>query len=188
MTLLRMLAFRPDHAETPAASSGGMTAEKKRATQTPPPVEKSAAKHTARPAEAHQQGAEEADWSELVTRLGLSGAERLLASNCAFLRRSGNTIYLGLDARSDSLLTRQRQDALAAKLSDHYGERLAVQISVDEAVAETPMQEESRIANERMEVARQRLEADPNVRAMKSMFGAEIKPETIELINPSRSD
>ena len=132
------------------------------------------------------------DWSQLVTQVGLSGAVRLLASNCAFLRREGNTIYLGLDPRSDSLLTKQRKDALAETLSQHFGENLVVDIAVDAALvakmSETPVQQQSRVADERLEVARQELEADPNVQAMKNIFGAEIKTDTIELINPPQSD
>ena len=50
------------------------------------------------------------------------------------------------------------------------------------------MQVESRLADERLEAARQSLEADPNVQALKNMFGAELKADTIELINPSRTD
>ena len=50
------------------------------------------------------------------------------------------------------------------------------------------MQEETRMADERMEAARQTLEADPNVQALKNMFGAELKTDSIELIKPSQSD
>ena len=139
-------------------------------------------------ADQARQSGPDADWSELVTRLGLTGAERLLASNCAYLRREDKTIFLGLDARSDSLLTKQRKDALAKKLSEHYGEPLNVDIAVGVEASETPLQEESRLADERLEAARQTLEADPNVQAMKDMFGAEIKAESIEIINPAQSD
>ena len=50
------------------------------------------------------------------------------------------------------------------------------------------MQEETRLADERIEAARVKLEADPNVQALKDMFGAELKPDTIELLNPSQND
>jgi len=39
------------------------------------------------------------------------------------------------------------------------------------------------MADERLEEARQSLEADPNVKALKTMFGAELKTDTIELIS-----
>lgn len=190
MTLLRMLAFRPGSSDVPTAAGGGGAKKEPQkarpraaAPRKPEKKAKQATKST-----AVREASEDVDWSELVTRLGLTGAERLLASNCAFLRREGHTYYLGLDARSDSLLTKQRKDALAAKLSEHFGERLNVDINVGVEAPETPLQQESRIADERIEAARQKLEADPNVKVLKDMFGAEIKAESIELINSPQSD
>ena len=189
MTFLRMLAFRPTSVES-AVPSGGEpnTADKPhKSRQRKPARAKPAAAGNSQP-----QTWQDPDWSQLVAKLGLAGAVRLLASNCAFLRREGDTVHLGLDPRSESLLTKQRKDALATSLSRYFGERLGVKIAVEAAVGaetpETPVQEESRIADERMEAERQKLEADPNVQAMKDIFGAEIKTESIQLINPSQSD
>jgi len=112
----------------------------------------------------------------------------MLASNCALVRRDGNTVYLSIDPRSESLLTRSRKQALSDALSNHLGETLTLDISIGEAEAETPVQEESRLADERMEAERVKLESDPNVQALKDMFGAELKTDSIELINPSQSD
>ena len=182
MTLLRMLAFRPAAA---AASAGGGGAGKK--TQ-------QAASVAAAPRAAQATGTRETaswaepDWHALVAQLGLGGAVRLLASNCAYMRRDGNTIHLGLDQRSESLLTRKRKDELAARLSAHFGESLSVSVNIGAEAGETPVQAETRLADERMEAARQSLEADPNVQALKNMFGAELKTDTIELINPPQSD
>ena len=173
MTFLRMLAFRPE--------SGEPVLKPKREAEASVPAKSAAAA-------VQSQTWKEPDWGPLVAELGLAGAVRLLASNCAYLRRDGLTIYLGLDSRSDSLLTRQRKDMLAERLSQYFGERLSVDITIGVETTETPLQEESRVADERIEAARQELEADPNVQAMKNMFGAEIKTETIELINPAQSD
>ena len=108
---------------------------------------------------------------------------RLLASNCAYLRRESNTVYLGLDPRSESMLTKQRKDTIAECLSRHYGEKLVVDITMASVAEETPIQQETRMADERLEEARQTLEADPNVQKLKSMFGAELKTDTIEIIS-----
>ncbi|MGB5510608.1 MAG: DNA polymerase III subunit gamma/tau [Woeseiaceae bacterium] len=196
MTLLRMLAFRPGAVESTTVAGGGQSGSRPAPKKVPPAsagAKPQTAAKAAKAAKADKIAAapptgQDADWSELVTRLGLTGAERLLASNCAYLRRENKTIFLGLDARSDSLLTKQRKDALAKKLSEHYGEHLNVDIAVGVEAPETPLQEESRLADEQLEAARQTLEADPNVQAMKNMFGAEIKPESIEITNPSQSD
>ena len=117
-----------------------------------------------------------------MTSLGLSGAVRLLASNCAYLRRENETVFLGLDPRSESMLTKQRKDMIAKSLSKHFGETLLVDIALGSEAEETPLQQESRMADERLEEARQSLESDPNVQALKSMFGAELKTDTIEVI------
>ncbi len=189
MTFLRMLAFRPTWDESAVPSGGGSnTADRPRQAQ----QRKPARAQPAAAADVEPQTWQDPDWRQLVAQLGLAGAVRLLASNCAFLRRERSTVHLGLDPRSESLLTRQREDALAASLSRHFGERLTVKIAIETAVGdetpETPVQEESRMADERMEAERQKLEADPNVQAMKTIFGAEVKTESIELINPSQSD
>jgi hypothetical protein len=39
-----------------------------------------------------------------------------------------------------------------------------------------------------MAAARSALESDPNVQALKDLFGAELKPESIELIKPAAND
>jgi len=56
-----------------------------------------------------------------------------------------------------------------------------------EAVVETPMQEETRLVDERIDAARKSLESDPNVQALKDMFDAELKTDSIELINPTQN-
>ena len=116
-----------------------------------------------------------------MPQLGLSGAERLLAGSCALLRRENNTIFFSLDPGSESYLTRARKDSLARTLSDHFGEPLAVDICIGEVEIESPMRAETREADERFAAERAKLEADPNVQALKSMFGAELKPDSIKL-------
>jgi DNA polymerase-3 subunit gamma/tau len=190
MTLLRMLAFRPAQEAAAAGRAGGGGAARPAPKPAPPSKPAPAAKQARRPepAETRASSWSDPDWSVLVGQLGLSGAVRLLAGNCVYLRRDGNTVHLGLDRRSESLLTKQRMDALAGRLSAHFGEKLSVDVEIGAEAGETPVQEEVRMADERMEAARQSLEADPNVQALKNMFGAELKTDTIELINPPKSD
>jgi DNA polymerase-3 subunit gamma/tau len=187
MTLLRMLAFRPAQAVSPGTSGGGeKTAKAKRASS--PEHRPAAVQASEDNKPAPTKAWSEPDWAALVVDLGLSGAVRLLASNCVYRERSGNTICLGLDPRSESMFTRKRKDALAERLSEYFGEQLSVDINLGADTGETPVQAESRQADERLEAARQSLEADPNVQALKDMFGAELKADSIELINSPQSD
>ena len=190
MTLLRMLAFKPAAVETTGSAGGGgskqrANPQKASAPKALPPVKQASSQETPA-AEAPKVAAGawvEPDWSQLVPSLGLTGAVRLLASNCAYLKREENTVFLGLDPRSESMLTKQRKDTIATGLSEYFGEPLVVDIAIGSAAEETPVQQESRMADERLEEARQSLEADPNVQKMKSMFGAELKADTIEIIS-----
>lgn len=185
MTLLRMLAFRPG-AGPPDREAGGRT-----------PTAEAARKPAAAPAPATEPRTaavplatawQAPDWARLIPELELNGAAKLLAANCAYVRRKGNVIQLELDSRSESLLTRSRQNELAGALSKRFGERLVVDIKVGEPALETPIQEKARLDDERLEAARESLEADPNVRALKDMFGAELNPESIELVNSQRQN
>ena len=175
MTLLRMLAFQPaNEADTRAAAPANTVRR-----QSKPPV----AKTTARPEKATPKAAAEweaPDWALLAPKLALSGLNGQLASNCAYLKREGDTIYFTLDKRSESYLTRARQDALAQALSDYFGEKLKIDVSIGEAAQETPVQVEKRKELEQMDAARAGLEADPNVKALKDMFGAELVADSVE--------
>jgi DNA polymerase-3 subunit gamma/tau len=183
MTLLRMLAFKPAAIESGGNSGGGNEASVRNVSPAKD-VQAAPAKQSARSKpvkETHQWA--DPDWSDLVKQLKLSGAVGLLANNCAYVRREENTVFLGLDPRSEAMLTRQRQDTIAKALSEHYAETLVVDITIAAPKDETPIQQESRMADEKLEEARQSLEADPNVQKLKTMFGAELKTDTIEILS-----
>ena len=170
MTLLRMLAFQPAGQAAPAPKSR-------------PSMQKVAPAVAAQKIEAEPASAaewQEPDWSELVPKLGLAGLNKQLASNCAYERREGNVVHFSLDRRAESYLTRSRQDAVAAALADYFGEPLKVEIQIGDAEAETPVQVAERREVEEMDAARAGLEADPNVKALKDMFGAELVQDSVE--------
>ena len=189
MTLLRMLSFRPAKA---GAGSGEQIARNPISPKSPKP------KSVAAPKVAHSEPAspvgvrtipwQEPDWGPLVAEMSLPGAVRLLAGNCAYLRRDDNTVFLSIDPRSESLLTRPRKEALANALSERFGEALVVDIAIGVAADETPMQEETRCADEKIEEAIATLESDPNVKSLKDMFGAELNTDSIELIDGTQND
>jgi len=187
MTLLRMLAFQPDGAAGQAGSHSAPSSTpasrpspvKKQAASRPSPVKKQAASSQPVPGQKWQ----DPDWADLIGQLHLSGFNKQLASNCAFLRREQNTVFLSLDGRSESYLTRSRQAALAEALSTLFAEELKVDIAIGKAEAETPIQKEAREEVEELDAARAGLEADPNVRALKDMFGAELIADSVEPIS-----
>ncbi|HWM28161.1 MAG TPA: DNA polymerase III subunit gamma/tau C-terminal domain-containing protein, partial [Woeseiaceae bacterium] len=185
MTLLRMLAFQPHRGADESRPDSPARNSRSRPADAPGQLKAVETPKTAAPQDDPQMLE---DWGRVISELPLSGANKLLAANCAYLHRKGDTVYLGLDRRSESLLTRSRQQAIADALTDKFGKRLRVEISLatsagDTVAAETPMQAEARRSDEKLEAARESLESDPNVKALRDMFGAELNPDSIELID-----
>jgi DNA polymerase-3 subunit gamma/tau len=184
MALLRMLAFKPARDATAGSGGAGSAAHSAEVKAVASPRAEPRVAKT-RPAANQWQ---DPDWGQLVGSLGLAGSVRMLASNCVLERRDADTVYFSLDPRSDSLLTPPRREAIGKALSQHFGERLRVDIKVSASVGETPTQLEVRAADEKISAARAALESDPNVQALKDMFGAELNPDSIKLINSPQSD
>jgi DNA polymerase-3 subunit gamma/tau len=180
MTMLRMLAFRPAEASSvPSADTG--SAPKADSLPTGATVKAVQEKKSAVSAGTTWDNP---DWKELVPKLGLTGADRLLAGSCALLRRENNTLFFSLDPGSESYLTRTRKESLGQALSNHFGEPLVIDISIGQAEIESPIRAQTREADERYAAERAKLEADPNIQALKSMFGAELNTESIKLNRP----
>ncbi len=189
MTLLRMIAFRPAAAAEPRAA--GPAGGKPRKSSARAQRGSAAQEREARPAAASAAGTDDlqdADWPALIASLSMTGAAKLLAGNCVFESYADNRLSLTLDPRSESLLTRQRQNAIATALTEHIGRPIEVRIRIGAAAAETPVQEEARLSAERLDAARRSLEADPTVQALKSMFGAELKADSIAVNKSSQND
>ncbi|MDG2107530.1 MAG: DNA polymerase III subunit gamma/tau [Woeseiaceae bacterium] len=180
MTFLRMLTFKPAGTEvkisTGSKGSKGVDAVRLATKSKTTPIQSMQPKNM-------EKVWSDPDWGALVSNLELSGASRLLASNCAYLKREGSTVFLGLDPRSESMLTKQRKGFIADSLSKYFGENLTIDIEMGSAAEETPIQQESRKSDEQLEEARRSLEQDPNVKSLKSIFGANLQTDTIEIIS-----
>ena len=200
MTLLRMLAFQPGGAPPAAvatgggaaaapAPGGGAAAARAAAGVTPraatPPREPDA---DPEPAVTDRGGPvpvlpplSGATWPEWVATLELGGAARQLASNCAFLRREGAAVYLALDPRNRVLHSKAIEDKLAQALGRVLGEPVRLQIESVAVEAETPARAQVRQADAELQAARERLAADPAVRALQERFGANMLPDSVRL-------
>ncbi|HEX9707421.1 MAG TPA: DNA polymerase III subunit gamma/tau [Steroidobacteraceae bacterium] len=165
MTLLRMLAFRPAEASENTQPAG----EGRRPASAPDAGTRPA------PAPAAATG----DWPELLSRLELQGAARQLAGNCQLLERDGNRFRFLLDARAQSLHTRQQEERLARALARLVGAPVTIEIEQGSA-GDTPARREEQARDERLEKARAALENDPNVQALRDRFGAVLQPESIK--------
>ena len=188
MTLLRMLAFEP------AASTPGSVA---------PVAPAAAATRTTGKPTAHEGGgtdsraqaptssaapslpadARDIDWADLVTHLDIKGAVKLLAVNCAVVSQADEELRLSLDKAAESYLTPARGKALEKALSEYFGRKLKLSIIPGEPASETPIQAESRREDENLDAARERLEADPNVKSLIDVFGATLNSDSVRVVD-----
>jgi DNA polymerase-3 subunit gamma/tau len=188
MTLLRMLAFKPDDgaparaAPQSAARStnvGSVAAASAAATIAEAPATFAAPTPAQAPA-ARVNLPADAAWDTRVDAMTLEGLPKQLARNCAWGGRDGNVVRLSLDVRAKHLLQDERRAAIERALSTQLGEPLKLIIELAaEAALESPAQLDQQRASERQRAAEIAIEADPAVRAFKDMFGASVKPGSV---------
>jgi DNA polymerase-3 subunit gamma/tau len=197
MVLLRMLAFSaqevvasagsaPSAAPAPVrsagASGGGVPASVRAAAAAP--VQPQAPAATAAPSVSAAPAAasgSEGDWNAMVAQMNLGGITRQLAVNCAFLGRQGNKVRLSLDPEGAHYRTPMMEEKLKQALSTYYGEAVVLEFT-DAAASQalnTPARAHKAAADDRLQNARASIDNDPNIRAMKEIFGATVTPESI---------
>ncbi|MGH8254045.1 MAG: DNA polymerase III subunit gamma/tau, partial [Steroidobacteraceae bacterium] len=191
MTLIRMLAFRPDQPggqvrASPTATSGAQPAPSSKAAPvsapgTPgmPRMPTSSAGSTA------ARATSEAEWGAMLAAIELDGPTRMLASNCTLVAREPGLLRLTLDAHQSGARTRAREEKLAQALGRYLGEALRIEITAGQVAAETPAQAGERATQETLAAARAALAVDPTVRALQERFGATVNPDSVRARRPA---
>jgi DNA polymerase III subunit gamma/tau len=194
MTLLRMAAFQPSGGageaegqprrapQTESASRPALSRPAREATRAEARIAASPAAAPAGAAAAGRAGREagtDGSWGGIVAQLELQGAARQLASHCSLIGRQGGLVRLALDPRHQLVRTRAMEEKLAQALSRFYGEPVRIEIAVAEERPETPAEAEQRASQAQLEAAREVLEQDGTVRALKERFGATVLSETV---------
>jgi DNA polymerase III subunit gamma/tau len=118
-------------------------------------------------------------WGSIITQLDLAGSPRQLANHCSFIGRKGNVVKLGFDPRSGFVRTQGQVEKLAQALTKYFGEPVRVEFEALQAGQETPAQAGQRASVEELDSARQSLESDPGVQALREKFGATLLPDSV---------
>jgi DNA polymerase-3 subunit gamma/tau len=181
MVLLRMLAFVPGgHGDSDVASPAPAA---KPASAAPAATRRKApaAGGKAAPEGSRAGGnVDLSDWHAVVDRLGLQAAARQLASHLTFVAFEDGVLRLQLDARGEALRTKAQEERLARAVAQLVGEPVRLDIEVSREEVDTPARKAERQEQDRMKRARQSLESDPTVQALKDRFGAVIQPDSIK--------
>lgn len=176
MTLLRMLAFRPDES---AGTASGRTPTA--AVVKPSTLQAPRATTEAVPAGAASATARSADeWGATLTRLELRGNVMELARNCIWLAQEGDLVRLRLDPRHQALLAGGLERKLESALQRVSGSQARLNIAVADGAGETLAQRDNRKQQDKRSRAEQSIKDDPLVQGLQSRFGAKLRPGSVE--------
>jgi DNA polymerase-3 subunit gamma/tau len=202
MTLLRMLAFRPQ--STGGRESREDTGESSSATSTHKGAAlKSLAARSGPKAvsgETAGRGADAvddsrtdaaldqvfADWSGLLAAADIRGMCRQLADHCEVAASSGQRLELVLTKDKEHLYTEQLRRRLEEGLAAFLDRKIALSITFGQPPRATPA--EIRIANEntRMREAREAIEQDANIHLVQAAFDAVVEADSIQPIESQK--
>ena len=166
MTLLRMLAFRPEGMVGPAHESSAGAASGHRT--------KPAAAASPRP-EASAEGY----WPDLVRKLQVTGAARELARNAEMVRHDGAAFELVVPKSKAYLAEKSYQDKLRAALELHLGTRATVKVAVGETKGLSTAAIEAGEREVRQTEATRAVEGDPFVQDLVKLCDAKVVDSSI---------
>ena len=184
MVLLRMLAFRPVEAASAGQAPTASPRQKLSASVPGKPPAKAPARvgreEIPPPAPGNDHGArEDGDWHQLVERLSLQGMLRVLANNCALIRREDNIYHLELAPAHATLRNSKLEERLQEAMSAHLGKKVKLLFTVTPPSAETPAALQERVSQDRLRSAQEAIAQDNHVKTLQEMFDARIVPDSI---------
>jgi DNA polymerase-3 subunit gamma/tau len=180
MTVLRMLAFRPQGGAQKLPAADKATPALGR-----PPQQKAAApeqRAATAPSTAVAGQPKEApvgSWPELAAQLQLAGAARELARNAELRGREENIFDLVVPKSKAFLADRVHQDKLKAALQQHLGAAVTVKVSVGEVSGASAAAIEAGDRDARRAAATQAVHSDGFVQDLVNMFDGKVVDSTI---------
>ena len=178
MTLLRLVAFRPE-----TAPSGGArpVASKAQAPSRAAPLI-SPALTPAAAVNPDSLPAASDDWHAMVTRLSLAGMARQLAQHCELVEFDTTRVTLRLSPVHKHLLGKTQQDKLESELQRHFSNKAVLNIVLADTATTTPAEAAKNVHKQRLDQAISAIEGDTFVRAVVDIFDATIDESTIKPI------
>jgi DNA polymerase-3 subunit gamma/tau len=174
MTLLRMLAFRPD--------TGGVQAG---IPQARAPAQSAPAQST--PAQSAPNvrltSIDAGNWSTVVEAASLSGMVRQFALNCVPAKFEHDALTLSIDQATADRRTRPIEEKLAQGLSKYLGRDIRVIFETAQAALATPARQRALEEQDRTARAATAFESDPAVKGLRERFGADVDASSVKPAN-----
>jgi DNA polymerase III subunit gamma/tau len=191
MTLLRMLAFRPD-AATVHGNTNGRAAAAANAAGNPPHA---AAPATGAPEAAAPDAAapnapsvrltsiDAGNWPTVVEAANLSGMVRQFALNCVPASFEHDVLALKLDQATADRRTRAAEDKLVQGLSKYFGRDIRIMFETAQSALATPARQRLLQEQDKVDRAAAAFEADPAVKGLRERFGADVDAASVKPAN-----
>jgi DNA polymerase-3 subunit gamma/tau len=178
MTLLRMLAFKPDSARTenkpvtkPALiKASDPIAATPKTVATSAPIEEIAVK----------TAIESVEWREILPHLGLSGMAYALASNCTLISQTDQKIELALATSHQPMLNSKLKERITESLSRYLGHSIQLDISTTTVEIITPVKQKQEEQDQRLSQAKKTIMQNPQVKKLIEMYDATVE---VSLLN-----
>ena len=190
MTLLRMLAFRPDAAAALAPGATAIAAPSITASSTArsASVASAAAGALTGSTAAHVPGVrftsiDTANWPAVVEAANLSGMARQFALNCVPASFEHDVLALKLDQATADRRTRPIEDKLAQGLCKYLGRDIRVTYTTAETALPTPARQRLLQEQDKAVRAAAAFEADPAVKGLRERFGADVDAASVKPAN-----
>jgi DNA polymerase III subunit gamma/tau len=200
MTLLRMLAFRPDAPAAGATAGSGPAAGAAAATAgrglpTAPvartaqttvtaiatpiaPAPPSSAAPPAAPASI-----DAASWPQIVEAANLNGMVRQFALNCVPAAFERDVLTLRLDVGVDARRSRAIEDKLLQALTKYFGRAIRLVFEVSQSELATPARQRALADQDKVVRVAAAFEADPVVKGLQERFGAAVDATSVKPAN-----
>ena len=176
MTLLRMLAFRPEGgamaAAAPATNTMAAAGAVRTVNATPAPQSGGA-----------RPGIDADSWPAAVEAAGLSGMVRQFALNCVPAAFENGVLALQLDQATADRRTRAVEDKLAQSLSKYLQRDIRVTYETTQTDLATPARQRALAEQDRAGRAAAAFEADPAVKGLRERFGAGVDAASVKPVN-----
>jgi DNA polymerase-3 subunit gamma/tau len=190
MTLLRMLAFRPESSTSDAAAAtpraAGVTgASVPSAAVASPAVARAnvttpVSAATGAPKHTHIDAG---NWAELVEAAGMTGMVRQFAMNCVPAAFEQSALKLQYDPAAEHRRTRQIEDKLVQCLTTYFGREIRVIYEAAGTAVVTPARKRAIAEQDRTLRATVAFEEDVTVKGLRERFGAEVDTTSVKPTN-----
>ncbi len=167
MTLLRMLAFRPEIEAVPRQPRAA-------------PLNVAVPPASTAPAAGAPATIDADNWLGLIDAAQLTGMVRQFALNCVPASFADGLLSLRLDAAAADRRTRQIEEKLLLALVKFLGREIRLSIEVAGPVLATPARQRAFAEQDRASIAAAAFEDDPAVRGLRERFGAEVDAASIK--------